>query len=99
MKVLVNPILAATAVVAFACVANAEWRIEETPKPVPDYEIPYLPTPNPPDDSVPIGHIRYSTLPIESIMDAVDDNTTNLNIFSTFKSFDTGDYHLIIHNG
>ena len=37
---------------------------------------PYKPTPNPPDDTVPVDYIRKSTLPVENIMDAVNDQTT-----------------------
>ena len=33
-----------------------------------DYTSPYLPTPNPPDDSVDIYHVRYSSLPVEGII-------------------------------
>lgn len=38
----------------------------------PDYEDPRQPTPSPPDDSVPPGHKRWSTLPTERIVDEVD---------------------------
>jgi len=37
-----------------------------------DYEEPYQPTPAPPDNSVPAGYLRYSTLPMQSIADAVN---------------------------
>ncbi len=37
-----------------------------------DYTAPFLPTPNPPDDSVSNYHIRYNSLPISDIIRAVD---------------------------
>ena len=36
---------------------------------------PFQPTPSPPDDSVPIGSVRRSTLPVYSIEDAINDRT------------------------
>jgi pyrrolidone-carboxylate peptidase len=36
---------------------------------------PYQPTPCPPDDSVPAGFFRHSTLPVQRIADAVNDQT------------------------
>ena len=40
-----------------------------------DYEPPYQPTPCPPDNSVPIGYTRHSTLPVQEIEDAVNELT------------------------
>ena len=37
-----------------------------------DYLDPRQPTPSPPDDGVPAGYIRYSTLPMEAIRDAIN---------------------------
>jgi len=43
-----------------------------------DYETPILPTPNPPDDSVANYFIRHSTLPVENVVDAI--NNANLGL-------------------
>ncbi|MBC8312051.1 MAG: hypothetical protein H8E72_07065 [Candidatus Marinimicrobia bacterium] len=43
-----------------------------------DYETPMLPTPNPPDDSVANYFIRHSTLPVENVVDAI--NEANLGL-------------------
>ncbi len=43
---------------------------------VPDDVAPYQPTPSPPDDTVPAGTNRYSTLPMEEMMEAVNSLTT-----------------------
>jgi hypothetical protein len=45
-----------------------------------DFDAPFQPTPSPPDDSVPAGTRRESTLPMGSIVDAVNDQT-RLNAF------------------
>ena len=41
-----------------------------------DYKPPYQPTPSPPDDTVPVGFIRHSTLPVQEIEDAVNLQTS-----------------------
>jgi pyrrolidone-carboxylate peptidase len=46
-----------------------------------DYEDPYKPTPCPPDESQPEGHIRYSTLPMQDIVDAVNEAGLGINAF------------------
>jgi hypothetical protein len=47
-----------------------------------DYEPPYQPTPSPPDPDVPAGFIRYSSLPLYEIADAVNaDGDINVNAF------------------
>jgi pyrrolidone-carboxylate peptidase len=38
-----------------------------------DYQTPYKPTPCPPDESATAGYIRYSSLPMQDIVDAVND--------------------------
>jgi len=43
-----------------------------------DYRVPLMPTPNPPDDSVPAGTLRLSELPVQEIVDAV--NAANLGV-------------------
>lgn len=51
-----------------------------------DYVPPYQPTPAPPDDSVPPGTRRVSTLPVEEIRDAVIDANLGLSVFDTCSS-------------
>ena len=34
---------------------------------------PYQPTPNPPDDTVPVNYVRHSTLPVQQIADAINE--------------------------
>lgn len=47
-----------------------------------DYEEPYQPTPSPPDPNVPAGFIRYSSLPLYEIADAVNaDQEINVDAF------------------
>jgi hypothetical protein len=46
-----------------------------------DYEEPYQPTPAPPDDSVPAGYVRHSSLPMYEIVDAVNADPMNVNAF------------------
>ncbi len=43
---------------------------------VPDNEPPYQPTPCPPDHTKPTGYVRHSTLPVQSIADAVNNQTS-----------------------
>ena len=38
-----------------------------------DYTAPLIPTPNPPDDTVEIYHVRYTSLPVSAIIDAIDE--------------------------
>ncbi|MBN2460629.1 MAG: T9SS type A sorting domain-containing protein [Candidatus Cloacimonetes bacterium] len=67
------------AIISFGAGAGP-WEIETKARNLtnwaPDNEAPYLPTPNPPDDSVPVGFVRYTTLPVEAIESAVEDGTT-----------------------
>jgi len=61
-----------------------EWRGRNLPEAdwVPDYTDPRKPTPSPPDGSVPENHIRYSTLPLDDIVDAVNDSGLGINAFA-----------------
>lgn len=52
---------------------EVEWQTRNLDSWSNDYEEPYQPTPSPPDSSVPANYIRYSTLPMEEIADAVND--------------------------
>ena len=38
-----------------------------------DFTAPFLPTPNPPDDSVENYFVRHSSLPMENIVQYIDD--------------------------
>jgi len=51
---------------------EVEWRQRNLDQWGNDYEPPYQPTPSPPDPNVPTDYIRYSSLPMESIVDAVN---------------------------
>jgi pyrrolidone-carboxylate peptidase len=59
---------------------EVEWRQRNLDDWIPDYEAPYQPTPSPPDASVPAGYIRYSSLPMQSIVDAVNDAHDEINL-------------------
>jgi len=73
----INPI----AIISFGA-GNGPWEIEYNARNldswIPDNEPPYQPTPCPPDDSVPPGYVRHSTLPVQAIADAVNEQT-NVN--------------------
>ena len=47
----------------------------------PDYSTPTLPTPNPPDDSVESYYLRNSTLPMDSIMDSINESNLGLDSY------------------
>jgi pyrrolidone-carboxylate peptidase len=51
---------------------EVEWQTRNLDSWLNDYQEPYQPTPSPPDSSVPVDYIRYSTLPMEPIADAVN---------------------------
>jgi hypothetical protein len=61
--------------------AFSDWEVERVNKNhahwVDDFTAPFNPTPEPPDASVPVGHVRYSTLPMQDVVDAID--VMNLN--------------------
>ena len=71
----INPI----AIISFGAGAGP-WEIEYNARNldswVPDSVPPYQPTPCPPDDTKPVGYVRHSTLPVQEIADAVNDQTT-----------------------
>jgi pyrrolidone-carboxylate peptidase len=70
----INPI----AIISFGA-GNGPWEIEYNARNldswIPDNNPPYQPTPCPPDDSVPSGYVRHSTLPVQAIADAVNMQT------------------------
>jgi pyrrolidone-carboxylate peptidase len=51
---------------------EVEWRTRNLDSWINDYQEPRQPTPSPPDPTVPVDYIRYSTLPMEAIVDAVN---------------------------
>ncbi|KYK31062.1 MAG: hypothetical protein AYK22_02635 [Thermoplasmatales archaeon SG8-52-3] len=65
------------AIISFGAGAGP-WEIEYNARNldswVNDYNPPYQPSPCPPDDTVPTGHVRHSTLPVQKIEDAVNEN-------------------------
>lgn len=65
------------AIITFSRGGRVQWEIETMQRNLAvwgdDYEAPLQPTPAPPDDSVPVDHIRLSTLPVDAIADAVND--------------------------
>lgn len=69
-----NPI----AIVSFGAGAGP-WEIEynavNRDSWVGDETAPFQPTPNPPDDTVPPDYVRHSTLPVQNIEDAVNQQT------------------------
>ena len=66
------------AIISFGAGAGP-WEIEYNARNlnswVPDNKPPYQPTPCPPDHTKPAGYVRHSTLPVQSIADAVNNQT------------------------
>jgi len=50
-----------------------------------DYVFPYQPTPSPPDNSVPGNFLRLSKLPVQDIVDAVNNANIGINSFICFS--------------
>lgn len=71
---------------------EVEWRQRNLEEWIDDYEEPFQPTPSPPDSSVPADYIRYSSLPMQSIVDAVNaaHDEINLNAFIDETGFAGG---------
>jgi pyrrolidone-carboxylate peptidase len=67
------------AIVSFGA-GDGPWEIEYNARNlnswVKDEKSPYQPTPNPPDNTQPVGFIRHSSLPVQQIADAVNNQTT-----------------------
>ena len=51
---------------------EVEWRARNLAQWIDDYEAPRQPTPAPPEPNMPVDHIRYSSLPMQEIVDAVN---------------------------
>lgn len=71
----INPI----AIISFGA-GSGPWEIEYNARNlinwINDNNPPLKPTPNPPDDSVPIGFVRHSSLPVEEISNAINEQTS-----------------------
>ena len=67
------------AIISFGAGAGP-WEIEYNARNlenwINDDDPPYQPTPCPPDDTVPVNHIRHSSLPVQQIADAVNEQTS-----------------------
>jgi pyrrolidone-carboxylate peptidase len=70
----INPV----AIISFGA-GNGPWEIEYNARNldrwIDDEKSPFQPTPCPPDDTVDVGYVRHSTLPVEEIKDAVNNGT------------------------
>ncbi len=64
---------------------DSSWEVERIQRNlltwIDDYQAPFQPTPAPPDDSVPVDNIRYSSLPMEAIVSAVDAEGLDISPF------------------
>lgn len=67
-----------------------EYRSRNLAEWIDDYEAPFQPTPSPPDPSLPAGAIRYSSLPMLQIRDAVRAAGLDVNPFIDFSSSSFG---------
>jgi len=67
------------AIISFGA-GDGPWEIEYNARNldlwIDDDKSPYQPTPCPPDDTVSVGYIRHSSLPVQKIADAVNNQTT-----------------------
>jgi hypothetical protein len=70
--------------------AGTNWEIEYRTKNraswIDDYVAPRQPTPSPPDSSLPAEAIRYSTLPMEQMRDALRDQLPGIDPFIDYDS-------------
>ncbi len=57
-----------------------EWKYYNHFGWIDDFTLPYQPTPAPPDQDSPINHMRFSSLPMDEIVEAV--NSSNLGLYS-----------------
>lgn len=81
----VNPV----AIITFSRGSNgSNWEVEARTKNrttwVSDYVAPFQPTPSPPDSSVPAEYIRFNSLPMQNIVNSV--NQANLGISAFIDS-------------
>lgn len=67
---------------------EVEYRTKNRASWIPDYIAPFQPTPSPPDSSVPAETIRFSTLPMQNIVNAVNQAGLGINAFIDSTSTD-----------
>ncbi|MGI8923910.1 MAG: PEP-CTERM sorting domain-containing protein [Fimbriimonadales bacterium] len=67
-----------------------EWRQRNLQVWVNDYIAPFQPTPSPPDSTAPPGFVRFSSLPMQAIVDAVNGAGLGLNGFIDTAGFGGG---------
>ena len=63
-----------------------EWQYFNSINWVPDYTPPYQPTPTPPDSLIPFNTARYSSLPMDSIVNAIQYANLGLNPYIDYTS-------------
>jgi len=63
-----------------------EWQYFNAINWVPDFTPPYQPTPTPPDSIIPFNNARYSTLPMDSIVVAIDSANLGLNPYIDYTN-------------
>ena len=63
-----------------------EWQYFNSINWIPDYTPPYQPTPTPPDSSIPFNTARYSSLPMDSIVSAIQSSGLDLNPYIDYAS-------------
>ena len=63
-----------------------EWQYFNSINWVPDYTPPYQPTPTPPDSLIPFNTARYSSLPMDSIVNAIQSANLGLNPYIDYTS-------------
>lgn len=69
---------------------EVEWRQRNLVTWANDYVAPFQPTPSPPDSTYPANGIRFSTLPMDDIVAAVNGAGLNLNAFVDRTDFGGG---------
>ncbi|MBA65376.1 MAG: hypothetical protein CMG55_06220 [Candidatus Marinimicrobia bacterium] len=63
-----------------------EWQYFNSINWVPDYTSPFLPTPTPPDSLIPFNTARYSTLPMDSIVAAIQSANLGLTPYIDYTN-------------
>ena len=63
-----------------------EWQYLNSINWVHDYTAPYQPTPTPPDSLIPFNTARYSSLPMDSIVAAIESEDLGLNAYIDYTS-------------
>lgn len=91
----ITSLIKPVAIITFSRGSNgSNWEVEYRAKNrttwVGDYVAPFQPTPSPPDSSVPAETIRYSTLPMQNIVNGVNAAGLGINAFIDTNSPDLG---------